>query len=369
MRQQLRNLSLIAWKDTRILYRNPRAALINLVMPLVLIVFVSVALSHVLTGDVQLHVAVVDTAHTQQSEAVAGALGHAPQLNGEAIKWKASALTDQDAAAIMNRTGAIAVLAVSRIAGQPPTVNIIGGKTNVNLAGLVAGLAASGSERSSRLTVDGVPIALSVHAVQTHKASPYDQTVPGFTLMFSVYLAISVCYATAVERKYIGTWSRTMAGPVARPLVLAGPVIAVYSLAVAQGAILFLLGRFVFGMHVMNWPATIALLGAFLLFPGSLGLLLASMTDTPSLQGNVVSAVAMGCAILGGAIVPITTLPSGLRVVAHLTPHFWALSGLRSVMVGGAGFGSIAPRIAVLLAFAIVPFVVGTLRFHFRNYA
>jgi len=57
---------------------------------------------------------------------------------------------------------------------------------------------------------------------------------------------------------------------------------------------------------------------------------------------------------LAGAMFPVALLPGYLQVIAHMVPAYYSLTGLRSVLLGGAGFVSIIDEMLVLAAFAAV---------------
>jgi len=66
---------------------------------------------------------------------------------------------------------------------------------------------------------------------------------------------------------------------------------------------------------------------------------------------------------LGGAMIPIELFGEPMRSIAHLTPHAWAIDGFRLLIFDGAGPVELAPTLAVLLAFALVPLTIAVVRF------
>jgi len=61
-------------------------------------------------------------------------------------------------------------------------------------------------------------------------------------------------------------------------------------------------------------------------------------------------------------MIPIEVFGEPLRSIAHFTPHAWAIDGFRSLVFDGAGPVELAPILAVLLAFALVPLAIAVLR-------
>jgi ABC-2 type transport system permease protein len=52
-----------------------------------------------------------------------------------------------------------------------------------------------------------------------------------------------------------------------------------------------------------------------------------------------------------------------MRQLAHLTPHAWAVEGLRALGEPGAGIGSVLPQVSILAAFAAAFFAIAVVRF------
>jgi ABC-2 type transport system permease protein len=70
---------------------------------------------------------------------------------------------------------------------------------------------------------------------------------------------------------------------------------------------------------------------------------------------------------LGGALVPIETLPGWVRTVAVVTPPYWAMRAFRSLFLDHAGAGSVLLPTAMLLGFSTVFGIVAVARFGFDD--
>jgi ABC-2 type transport system permease protein len=58
-------------------------------------------------------------------------------------------------------------------------------------------------------------------------------------------------------------------------------------------------------------------------------------------------------------MMPLEFFSSGMRTVAHQTPHAWANDAFAELIRHGEGFGDILPQLGVLLGYAAVLFTVG----------
>jgi ABC-2 type transport system permease protein len=68
---------------------------------------------------------------------------------------------------------------------------------------------------------------------------------------------------------------------------------------------------------------------------------------------------------IGGAFVPINVLRGWARAIAPVTPTYWAMRGMRSVVLDGAGLGAIMAPVAVLLGMSALFAVIALQRFRF----
>jgi ABC-2 type transport system permease protein len=59
-------------------------------------------------------------------------------------------------------------------------------------------------------------------------------------------------------------------------------------------------------------------------------------------------------AALGGAMMPLEFFSPTMRVVAHFTPHAWAVDGFTELVRHGEGIADIAVPLAVLLGAAMI---------------
>jgi ABC-2 type transport system permease protein len=64
---------------------------------------------------------------------------------------------------------------------------------------------------------------------------------------------------------------------------------------------------------------------------------------------------------LGGALVPITTLPAWTRAIAPATPQYWAMRSARDVILNGKPASAVALPALILVMFT-AGFVVIALR-------
>jgi ABC-2 type transport system permease protein len=156
------------------------------------------------------------------------------------------------------------------------------------------------------------------------------------------------------------TWDRVRATG-ARPAdMLVAKAVPAFAMLAVQQTVVLGFGVIVFGMRVANaglvavaitcW--VLALLG----IGGALGAWLRSQSELNvayDIGGVLLSA-------LGGALVPLATLPGWAHAIAPGSPGYWAMSALRSAVAGQAA-GTLR-ACGVLLAVAAVFAAIATRR-------
>ena len=203
----------------------------------------------------------------------------------------------------------------------------------------------------------GIPVVFllffsKVSVVSTPTAEPVDFFVPGILALAVMSTAmVSLGIATGFERGY-GVLKRLGSTPLGRPRLLGAKVITIVAVELLQAAVLLPVGA-ALGWNPGGTDASAAVggaIGAILLgsaaFAG-IGLLMAG-----TLRAEVNLAAANGLylvlLLLGGMIVPISKLPSGLASFTKLLPA----EALSAALHATLGIGTAVPAESwVVLAF------------------
>ncbi|MGW5161518.1 ABC transporter permease, partial [Nonomuraea wenchangensis] len=70
----------------------------------------------------------------------------------------------------------------------------------------------------------------------------------------------------------------------------------------------------------------------------------------------------LGLAAIGGAMAPLEFFPAPMRLLAHVTPHAWALDGFAELLRGDAGLAGVLPQLGVLAGYAAALLALGAWR-------
>jgi ABC-2 type transport system permease protein len=90
--------------------------------------------------------------------------------------------------------------------------------------------------------------------------------------------------------------------------------------------------------------------------------LVMSLARTEAQAGAYGSIVAMGFALVGGSLVPLSFAPDLLRRLTLLTPNGWALRAFTDLATGTRSLSTVFDAILVCLGFAIVTGAIGLAR-------
>jgi ABC-2 type transport system permease protein len=188
------------------------------------------------------------------------------------------------------------------------------------------------------------------------------QAVTGSVVMFSM-LAVGIVGSMIITERVWGTWDRVRATAVHPFEVLMGKAVPGMGVLLAQQVIILGFGILVQGMRVTSpmllviavlaW--TLALLG----FGAAVGVLARSLSEL-SAAFDIGGIMLAG---LGGAVVSLSLMPEWVRVVAPVSPGYWALAAMRGALQGDTS-GALTASL-VLLAFAAGSSIIVCLRIVF----
>ena len=191
----------------------------------------------------------------------------------------------------------------------------------------------------------------------------YQQTIPGYTVMF-VFFIISSMAGSIRQERLQGTFRRLLSAPISRAELLGGKLLASLCIGLSQVILLFLVGSLVFRIGLGNDPIAFLLLTlALVLAAASLGL----AVSTTRLKGAGLTTPVIISALLGGCMFPLDLMPPFLRSLSYFVPHSWALKGFQNLMVRGLGLQEVIPQIGALFGFALLFFLFAIWRFRFEE--
>lgn len=198
-------------------------------------------------------------------------------------------------------------------------------------------------------------------------ASGAEQVVPGMAVLFSLFGVIYLGMAFFQEHGW-GTWERLRSSP-ARPIeILIGKMLPSALVILTQTTVLFACGVLVFDLTITGSPIALAvMIVAMTVFLVALSMLCVAVFRTINQLSAAANVGAMILGGLGGALAPVSVLPSWAQTIAPASPAYWALQGFRDVILFSGGVESILAPVAVLLGASVVTATIAISRFQFTD--
>ena len=196
--------------------------------------------------------------------------------------------------------------------------------------------------------------------------SGYAQASAGMMVQFSIFGLITSAMVLVLERKS-GTLQRLLSTPIRRAEVIAGHILAMFCIVIAQQLILVMVGQFVFGVDYARQPLAILLMITVLsLWAASLGLLISAISRK---EDQVITLSLIGMFIfagMGGAWFPLEVAGKTFAAIGHVMPTAWAMDGFQNILMRGLEFQSVLMPAGILLTYAVAFFGLAIWRFRFE---
>lgn len=362
-----------------------RTALFFLVALPVLVILIMGA---TLRGFSTVRVGLVDLGSGRAGAQLAAALSNAPDLRirpygSVSVAQKAVARGEVNTAVILpqgmddqlrdGRTVQVEVLAErangSQQAAAAAVASVIGvqGET-MQAAQFATGLGHGDFYANLSLAARLQPTIVQVRATSLQVESHSDTLPEGFSysaptmLVMFVFLNALAGGASTIETRRLGMFERMEAAPVRPSAIIAGEALGYSVIALAQSALIVIIGSLVFGVSWGNWIAATVLVVTWALVGAGAGMLSGTLFRTPEQASAMGPALGMALAMLGGCMWPLSIVNSSMRTAGHLAPHAWAVDAWTALLSRGATLATIAPDVGILAGFAAAFLALATWR-------
>jgi ABC-2 type transport system permease protein len=180
-------------------------------------------------------------------------------------------------------------------------------------------------------------------------------------LVLSSTLALQIVGMSLLSERTWRTWEMLRATPATAAELLIGKAVPVLAVLLLQQAVVIGYGVAVAGLSVTGPPFLLLL--ATLVWSITLlaaGSLLATLVRSHSQLAVLTDIGAIVISTLGGALLPLSMMPSVAQHVALASPGYWAI-GMLKAAVGGDTAGTLGPA-AILGAIAVAAGTTACLR-------
>ena len=164
-----------------------------------------------------------------------------------------------------------------------------------------------------------------------------------------------------IESRRRGTARRMLASPSSATTILLGEGTARFALCALQAALIVGGAALLFGVAWGTPTVVVAIVGLFCLVATGASMLFGASLSNPEQAWAIAPPAGIALGMLGGALWPLEIVGPTMQAVGRLTPHAWAIDGLRAARAG-EGLGDVTSALAVLAAWAGALLVVATWR-------
>ncbi|HEY3310818.1 MAG TPA: ABC transporter permease [Anaerolineales bacterium] len=193
--------------------------------------------------------------------------------------------------------------------------------------------------------------------------NPYNQASPGILVQFAIFGLVTSGQILMQERK-LRTLQRMLTTSMHTWEIVAGHMLAMFSVVFLQEALLVVFGQLVLRVNYAREPlATLLVAAALGLWIASLGLLIGVVVWNDA-QVVLFSLLAMFIfSALGGTWFPLEASGGVFASIGRLMPSTWAMAGFQNILLRRLGLESVWLPVAVLLLYALGFFGLAVWRF------
>jgi ABC-2 type transport system permease protein len=201
---------------------------------------------------------------------------------------------------------------------------------------------------------------------QEAEANGFTQSSAGMLVQFAMFGLINSSMILVLERK-TRCLQRLLTTPVKRAEVIAGHILAMVLVVLAQETILVLLGQYAFGVNYLREPGSVLLMMvALAIWAASLGLLIGAIAKREDQVIVLCLIVMFVFSALGGSWFPLDVAGKAFSTVGHVLPSAWAMDGFQNIVLRGLGFSSVVLPAGLLMAYSLAFFGLALWRFKFE---
>jgi ABC-2 type transport system permease protein len=190
------------------------------------------------------------------------------------------------------------------------------------------------------------------------RASGADFTIPAQIAMFGFFLVPYTGFLFFREYQW-KTSARLRASPASTVDIIVGKTVPMIALGILQVAVLLLIGDLAMGLHLHGEaPAVVAISVVYICCAVAIGVALTAGLRTMQQLNAVGFLGATLLGAIGGALVPLSALPSWTRNISGITPQYWVMRASHDVILDHKASLSILLPIVVLCALSAVSIAV-----------
>lgn len=221
------------------------------------------------------------------------------------------------------------------------------------------------NENSVSSSINSVKSAIALQVNRIYGDIKYiDYLVPAvlaMTIMMSCMMGMG---ASISGERETGELARLFMTPTSVATVVGGKIIGKLSVELVRALILLFAAIILFGVTVKGGiPQTFVLLVVGALCFVGFGIMISATAKTQEDYAQLVMPFSMPMMFISGVFYPVETMPWIFQKLAYICPLTYLNDAMRAVMIQGHSLGDVWFEIVVLLAFTLLFFIIGVIRF------
>ena len=205
------------------------------------------------------------------------------------------------------------------------------------------------------------PVKVSVGELEMQPGIPANSFAISFTqgLAWALFGAVLAFGSGIAEERQRGTLVRLLVSPMRPVTILVGKALGCFAACLATEWLLVLVGVAFFGVRVSSWPLlALASLATAFGFCGVMMMLAGGFRTQGGAQGAG-RAVLLVLTMVGGGTVPLVFMPPFLRVASNASPFKWAVLVAEGCTWRGWGIAELWIPLAALAAVGVAGLALG----------
>ena len=192
----------------------------------------------------------------------------------------------------------------------------------------------------------------------------FDQYVPGFGVTFLLIGMMLGIALTLFDERDWGTLKRLRVSGAPLSGLLLGKLFARFIVGIVQMAILFAVGRALFGIALGRNPAALLIPTIGISFAAAaLGLVVASIATAHDSVMPLGVTISMAMAAIGGCWWPLDFEPGWMRVLARWMPTTWTMQAFNDLMIRHQPASATLAPLAATIGIGAIFLCIGLIRF------
>ena len=178
------------------------------------------------------------------------------------------------------------------------------------------------------------------------------RSVGGWAMQFLLF-ALTASASALFHEKEHGLFQRLLSTPATRAHILWSKFLYGVCLGLVQLIVLFVAGRFLYGIDVEHHFGLLVLVSLFAAAAcTAFGMLLAAISPSPEAARGLGTMAILMMSAIGGAWFPVSIMPEFIQRLSKLTLVYWSLEGFQQVLWANASFAELLPTLGILAAIA-----------------